>query len=152
MDIELQDSTSMEQAEELLKAAQIIRIAFTRDDEPYIVPLSFGYEDGALYFHTGKKGRKLDMLRANPRVCFEVEQEVSVVKATSPCKFNMAYTSLVGFGKAGIVETDAAKRAGLDAIVRQYGAEPPVYDQSQLDRMVVVKISIERMRVRKVSP
>jgi uncharacterized protein len=150
MEIEPRDSASLEQAETLLKHAPVIRLALAENNEPYLVPVSFGYQDGAIYIHSGNKGKKLAMLRANPRVCFEIDEEVGVVPGSSACKFNMTYKSLIGYGNAEILTADAEKRRGLDAVVRHYGAEPPVYAQDRVDATVVVKITIESTRIRKV--
>lgn len=149
MEMETKDLTSLAQAEVLLTSAPFIRLALAVKGEPYLVPVSFGYEAGAIYFHSGNKGKKLAMLRSNPRVCFEIDQDVAVIPSTSACNFNMQYTSLIGYGKAQILSTDAEKRAGLDVIVRHYESEPPVYAQEKVDATVVVKITIESTRVRK---
>lgn len=56
----------------VLKTAVVGRLGCCADNMPYIVPLSFVYHDGAIYGHTNA-GRKTDMIRSNPRVCFEVD-------------------------------------------------------------------------------
>ena len=42
------------------------------------MPVSFGYDGAALYFHTAPKGRKIDFIEANNRVCFEFEANVAL--------------------------------------------------------------------------
>ena len=59
--------------EEIIHQATICRIALYDADYPYIVPLNYGYESGALYFHSAKEGKKIDLIRKNSRVCFEIE-------------------------------------------------------------------------------
>ena len=56
----------------VIRECRVCRVAFARDGEPYLVPLSFGYDGEALYFHTAPKGKKIDCIDANPRVCFEL--------------------------------------------------------------------------------
>jgi uncharacterized protein len=67
-----------ERIEELLHTAIVGRIACcghgdVGDGRPYLVPLAYGYDGEAIYAHTGP-GRKLDLMRAEPRVTFEVDE------------------------------------------------------------------------------
>ena len=45
------------------------------EGKPYTVPLDYRYVDGTIYFHGGGKGQKLENLRGNPNVCFEVTSQ-----------------------------------------------------------------------------
>jgi uncharacterized protein len=69
---------SPERIEELLRTAIVGRIACcghgqTGDGRPYLVPLAYGYDGDAVYAHSGP-GRKLDLMRSEPRVTFEVDE------------------------------------------------------------------------------
>jgi len=44
---------------------------------PYIVPVGYGYVDGKIYFHTCSEGLKMEIIQANPNVCFEVDESIS---------------------------------------------------------------------------
>ena len=74
--------TGRENIEPILRACKTCRVAMIADGAPYVVPLNFGYtwdDDGlTLYFHSGLKGKKIDALRADPRVCFELDTEQGV--------------------------------------------------------------------------
>ena len=61
------------EVEAILAEATVCRLAMCDGDQPYVVPLSFGYRDGTLYFHTAMEGKKLCILAKNNRVCFEVD-------------------------------------------------------------------------------
>jgi nitroimidazol reductase NimA-like FMN-containing flavoprotein (pyridoxamine 5'-phosphate oxidase superfamily) len=67
-----------EEIEALLRTAIVGRIACcghgrNGDGRPYLVPLAYGYDGEAIYAHSGP-GRKLDLMRAEPRVTFEVDE------------------------------------------------------------------------------
>ena len=51
------------------------RVACLVDGRPYIVPVTYVYDGelGCVYVHSGE-GAKVQAMRANPNVCFEVEQ------------------------------------------------------------------------------
>src|SRR5215216_4498843 len=71
----------VEEIEALLRTAIVGRIACcghgaTGDGRPYLVPLAYGYDGDAVYAHSGP-GRKLDLMRAEPRVPFEVDEAIA---------------------------------------------------------------------------
>ncbi len=80
---------------------------------PYMIPMSFGYslKDGALelYFHCAHVGKKLDCIRKNPH------EDVY-------CKSGRFYASVVGQGKAEIVEDSAEKCRGLSLLMERQAA------------------------------
>ena len=59
--------TDRAEIEAILKKALVCRIGLADGGEPYIVPLSFGYEDGAVYLHSAVEGKKIAMLQKNSR-------------------------------------------------------------------------------------
>jgi uncharacterized protein len=61
-----------EQTEQVLASEVIGRIGCQGDGKTYVVPITYAYFDGAIYGHSGP-GKKLEMMRANPEVCFEVD-------------------------------------------------------------------------------
>ena len=85
-----------------------------------MVPLCFGYQDNSLYFHSGSEGKKLDILRRNNNVCFEVVIDCEAIRADQACDWAMKYKSVIGFGKAVLIEDIESKRKGLDIIMQQY--------------------------------
>ena len=97
--------TGRENIEPILQACKVCRVAMTGTDGwPYVIPMNFGYtwdEDGlTLYFHGGVKGKKIDSLRADPRVCFEMDCEEGLTgEGDLACRYSYAFSSIVGYGK-----------------------------------------------------
>ncbi len=131
--------------ESIIQKARVMRLAMTEGDRPYVIPLNFGYQSGALYFHTGLKGRKIDVLRKNPHVCFEMDIDLEMVEGEMACQWTMKFRSVVGYGKAVFLNFDADKRAGLDIILRQYSDKSYGYPDEKLKITSIVKIEIESM-------
>ena len=94
---------------------------------PYVIPLSFGYslKDGVLelYFHCAHVGKKLDCIRKNPNVAFSmcVENRIEIHE-DNYCKSGRFYASVVGQGKAEIVEDSAEKCRGLSLLMERQAA------------------------------
>ncbi|WP_440955520.1 pyridoxamine 5'-phosphate oxidase family protein [Methanosarcina sp. Mfa9] len=137
-----------QQIEAILKEAKFIRLAFSdpETNDPYIVPLSFGYKDNAIYLHGSPKGKKIDIIRKNSKVCFEADIETEVMPSDDPCKYNVRYRSVIGKGKAQIVEDPGEKIEGLTVLSEHYGKKRPFeFDEKKVKKVAVIKIKIEKM-------
>jgi len=129
----------------ILERATVCRLGMCADDVPYVVPLNFGHVDGRLYFHSATEGKKLDILRRNKKVCFEVDVDTEVVPAQSPCGWGMRYASVIGFGTASIVEDPEGKRSALDIIMAHYGGQGADYPEPMLRKVTIIRVDIENM-------
>jgi len=116
---------------------------------PYIVPLSFGYRDGSLYFHCARKGRKLDILKKDKRVCFEIDTDHEIVESEKACKWGMKYKSVIGMGNVFFIEDMESKKKALDIIMHHYSGRSVVFEEKEIDRVVIFRIDIESMTGKK---
>ena len=135
--------------EDIIRQSSVCRLAMSEDNNPYIVPLCFGYKDNALYFHTGRKGGKLHILAKNNRVCFEFDIIHEVVKSEEPCKWGMRYVSVIGFGKAFMIEDLALKRRALDIIMQHYDGTSFTYNEEAIHKAAIIQVEIKHMTGRK---
>lgn len=133
-----------DEAEALLRRAQVLRLGMVDADGPYVVPLNFGYEDGRLYVHGAREGRRIAAIASDSRVCFEVD-EGEVVPAERPCGYTARFRSVVGRGRARVLETPEDKIAGLQVLMRHYGGPVEGMDPSVLEKTSVIEIAIEAM-------
>ncbi|MDD1719099.1 MAG: pyridoxamine 5'-phosphate oxidase family protein [Methanoregulaceae archaeon] len=134
--------------EAVLKKARVLRVAFADENRPYIVPVCFGYCSGAIFIHSADEGKKIDILRRNPHVCFEVDEESGVLGVGSPCSRGIAYRSVIGYGTALFIHDDAGKRAGLSCIVSRYAPETRGLPEN-LGNVCVIRIDITEMTGKK---
>ena len=143
--------TSIAAIEDIIAGAVVCRLAMSDGERPYVVPLCFGYENGMLYFHTGHKGKKIDLLKKNPLVCFEFDENCRVLAQPDACGWSMAYRSVVGYGKASFVTSPEGKRKALDVIMRQYDGEGGPYPDGNMKATCIICVHIEQM-IGKISP
>ncbi len=137
---------SRAEIESVIERAWVCRLALAGDDYPYIVPLCFGYKDNALYFHSGPKGRKLELLAKNSKVCFEFDVDTDVKPAQKACNWGMKYQSVIGFGEASFIEDLDEKRRSLDIIMEHYsGGDAFEYPENALKTIVVFKVDIHHI-------
>lgn len=140
-----QEITEKSVIESIIQASLVCRLALSDKEQPYIVPLCFGYQDDTLYFHCGVKGRKLEILKKNPNVCFEFEVNVDVLKGQDACSWNMQYQSVIGFGRAAFLEDIEEKQKALGIIVLQYSDKMLPLPETSLRKTVVIKVPIDSM-------
>ena len=131
--------------EAIIGQASVCRLAMLDGDVPYIVPLCFGYHNNILYCHSSIKSRKLDLIRRHPAVGFEMDILARPIPAPEPCKWSMRYQSVVGFGKATIVEDEAEKKAALALIMAQYASGTYAFPESKTRITAVIRVDIDRM-------
>jgi len=131
--------------EEILTKSGICRIAIQDDDIPYLVPLNYGYYNGALYFHSASRGRKIELLKRNNRVAFEIEFAGEIIKDDMPCKWSSRYRSVMGTGTIEILADAKQIRDGLDIIMTHYGHAQNTYDEAYFSMIVILKLNIKNI-------
>lgn len=131
--------------EEIIRSATVLRVAMFDEPYPYLVPVSFGYRDGIFYFHSAPAGRKIELLQRNNRVGFEVEVESELMAADTPCKWSVAYASVMGAGMAFFVEDLHEKWHALETIFRHYTSNPFEIPLSALAHVALIRIEVAAM-------
>lgn len=134
--------------EKIIGQSLFCRLAMSRDNESYVIPLCFGKIGDTLFFHTGLRGKKMDWLAQNPRVGFEISAEAAVKPAPageSACSFSILFASVVGAGTARRVTEEEEKRKALDAIVSRYADGPFSYRPEALDATALLAVDITEM-------
>jgi len=142
--------TSRLEIEAIIGRCLVCRLAMADDNQPYVVPLCFGFKDNSLYFHSAGQGKKIDIIKKNNRVCFEFDIDCEIVGADTACKWGMRYKSVIGFGEACFIEDSESKRQALDIIMQHYGGEASAYSETDLKRTVIIKVDIEQITGKQV--
>jgi nitroimidazol reductase NimA-like FMN-containing flavoprotein (pyridoxamine 5'-phosphate oxidase superfamily) len=129
----------------ILDEAQVVRLAMSDENRPYVVPLTFALDGEDIVLHSARVGQKIAILRRNPAVCFEVEERVEVKVGPSPCETGMRFRSVIGRGVVEFVE-DAAERARMLALFgSRYGAPNRPLPVSEVERTAVLRIRVSEL-------
>ena len=130
--------TDENQIMRILDTAKVLHLGLAVNDEPYVVPMNYGYtmEDGklVLYLHSAVRGKKLDMIQANPKVFFEIDCDWIPFEGELPCQYGLSYSSVMGKGVARIVEDVEEKKKAMSILMKTQTGK----DFSFLDRLVSV--------------
>lgn len=129
----------------IIRRSQVCRLGLSDQGSPYVVPLCFGYDGRALYFHCAREGRKLEILRRNDKVCFEFDIVEGMVEANPSCDWGIRYQSVIGFGRATEVVNAADKEHALALIMAQYSKRAFSFPPEAVNRTSIVKIEIENL-------
>jgi uncharacterized protein len=134
----------------IMEETPVCRIGLADGGMPYVVPMNFGLGENCIYRHCAAEGRKLDVIRRNDRVCFEMDLFRGVILGQSPCGCSSRYESVIGFGRAVIVNDPGEKKAALDRIMEHYGEEAPsAYKSDIFEKTTVIRIAVESLSAKR---
>ena len=138
--------TDPEQIRHILDTARVLHLGLAVNNEPYVVPLNYGYimENGklVLYLHSAQRGKKLDMLRANPNVFFEMDCDRVPFESKLPCQYGMVYSSIMGRGVATIVEDVEEKKRAMTILMKTQSGKDFEFNDRLVSMVAVVSVDV----------
>lgn len=140
------------EVKDVLQEAQHITVAMTIRDEPYLVTLSHGYDEerNCLYFHCAPEGKKVGILRANPRVWGQALIDGGYQQGNCDHLYRTAQFS----GRVTFVEDQSEKEHALHIMIRHLDANPEKVIKEQItphstSRILIGRIDIDYMSGKK---
>ena len=138
--------TDPNQITDILNRGKVLHLGLCANNEPYVVPMNYGYttQNGKLvvYLHSAVRGKKLDMIAANPKVFFEIDCDIVPFEGVLPCQYGITYSSVMGSGIAQIVEDVEEKKKAMSILMKTQTGK----DFSFVDRLVsmvaVIRIDV----------
>ena len=131
----------------ILDAGKVLHLGLAVNNEPYVVPMNYGYtmEEGKLtiYLHSALRGKKLDMIRENPNVFFEIDCDLQPFgEGDIPCQYGMVYSSIMGRGKATIVEDVEEKMAAMSVLMKTQTEKDFAFNDRLVSIVAVIRIDV----------
>ena len=131
---------------QILDTAKVLHLGLAVDNEPYVVPMNYGYcmEDGklVLYLHSALRGKKLDMIRQNPKVFFELDCDRVPFAGEKPCQYGLAYSSVMGRGTARIVEDVEEKKKAMSVLMKTQTGMDFSFEDRLVSIVAVIRIDV----------
>jgi len=123
-----------DETRQILREEHVGRLGCCLDGEPYVVPVSYMFEGDSIYVHS-MPGRKIDILRANPRACLQVDN----IKNTYDWK------SVVAFGSFFELTDQAERRNMLVRLFNHFPHLTPVESrmETNVDKAIVFRLKID---------
>jgi nitroimidazol reductase NimA-like FMN-containing flavoprotein (pyridoxamine 5'-phosphate oxidase superfamily) len=139
--------TDPEGMREILRKGLVCHLAMVDEGKPYIVSMNYGFRNDCIYLHSALDGRKVDILRNNPDVCFQIYTGNRLTTGPDACgDWTMKYKSVTGFGKATLIENDNEKVPAMQILMDQYTTKGPFeFTPERVSQTLVIRIDIEEM-------
>ena len=130
----------------ILDTGKILHLGLAVDNEPYVVPMNYGYtmENGKLtmYLHSATRGKKLDMIRANPKVFFEIDCDLMPFEGDVACQYGLVYSSIMGRGTAHIVEDVEEKMQAMSILMKTQTEKDFTFNERLVSIVSVIRIDV----------
>ena len=139
---EIKDRSAID---EIIHRSLVCRLAMTDGVSPYVVPLCFDYDGKSLFFHCGAEGRKIDMLKKNNRVCFEIDHMEGVAKGGRACGWGVTYQSVIGTGAARFLADHQEKQEVLARLFTRYSGEIRAIPAENVQKTTIIQVIIEQI-------
>lgn len=132
-------------------------LAISSEDIPYSVPVNFVHTDDVIYFHGSLGGRKMKMLRANPKVSFNIIENFSLIASyfssteQMACPATQFFKSIVVNGEVSVIEQKEEKIKALTLLMQKLQPEGgyKAFDDSVYQKMInataVLRIEIKEL-------
>jgi hypothetical protein len=130
--------------QDVLARGMVGYMAMAKKNEPYVVPLSYVAKNGNIFIHCALKGRKLEFLLENPRVCFAVHQVDEIHRGATACTSGIRYHSILAFGQARFVKDTQVKMEVCRWLAEKY-APGTIVDIEELRTIQVIEIVVEKV-------
>ena len=139
--------TDPEQIRHILDTAKVLYLGLSVNDDPYVIPMNYGYrlEEGklTLYLHSAVKGRKLDMMTANPRVSFALDCDREPFEGRVPCQYGLVYSSVAGKGTATIVDDVEEKKQAMSLLMKTQTGKDFTFEDRLVTIVSVIRIDVD---------
>jgi len=135
--------TDAAEIDQIINSCDTCRLGLSLNNQPYVIPISFGYDGERIYIHTAAEGRKIDYFEGNPEVCVEFDQDVTLVThESSACKWTADYRSVICFGRISEIIDSERKIDALNQIMIHYSGRSWEYHPNQISRVRVWQIDL----------
>ena len=115
-----------DEMERLLKKCSTGRLGLSSQNEPYIVPVSYRYGKGRIFFHSAKQGKKVDFIKNNNRVCFEVDE----------LQGDLGWANVICYGTAILRDDIEAKKEWNEVLTGQKPSDEVIARLEKIDSYV----------------
>ena len=145
--------TNLQEIIGILDRAKVVHVGMIDRDAPYVVPMNYGYpmenEKLTLYLHGATRGRKLDVLRVNPRVFIEIDTDIVPFAGEAACQHGVCYSCVMGEGTAELVEDVEGKKEGLKILMKTQTGKDFDFVDKMVGGVTVIKIHVSEFTAKK---
>ena len=139
-----QQVTDINEIIEILDKSKVVHVGMIDGDEPYVVPMNYGYilenDKLTIYLHGARRGRKIDVIKANPKVFYEMCCDITPFEGEIACKYGITYASIMGRGLATLVEDVEEKKQALSLLMKAQTGKDFTFEDKFTTIVNIIKI------------
>jgi hypothetical protein len=144
----------------MMSDAEYGTLALCSDETPYSVPVNFVHERNVIYFHGSLSGRKMRILKQNPKVSFSIVENFSLIasyfssEAGLACPATQFFKSIIIDGRVSMVSSREEKARAMTLLMQKLQPEGGyrAFKDADYDKMLnataVLKIDVENLRAK----
>lgn len=132
-----------EEIDDIINKCQVCHLSMVGpDNEPYVLPMNFGYYEGIVYLHSSQHGKKMDILRQNPKVvlAFSTDYSLRYQNEEVACSYSMKYRSILVYGHVEFIEDADAKKAVMNLVMQHYTGKDFEYNIPAIREVCIYKV------------
>ncbi len=146
-DREITDAVKIE---EVIKDCHCIRLGFCDNGIAYIVPLNFGYEkisdSYVFYFHGAKEGRKVELMKQNSKVGFEMDTNYKLQPNELAHECTAAFQSIIGVGEISFIAEKEEKIHALNMLMKHNtGKDNCDYPEAMINQTLIFSLKVTEL-------
>ncbi len=136
--------TDLDEIIKILDKSKVLHLGLVDGDEPYVVPMNYGYvmngDKLTMYLHCAHRGKKLDVVRKNPKVFYELDCDITPFEGNVACNYGITYASVMGRGVASIVEDVEEKKMALSVLMKTQTGKDFQFDDKMAGIVTIIKV------------
>jgi uncharacterized protein len=143
--------TKPEEIRDIIDKCIVCHVAMVDEKgHPYVLPFNFGMKDNVLHLHSAQQGKKIDILRNNPRVCvaFSTDYHLRYQNEEVACSWSMKYRSVLIYGQVEFIEDYDEKIAVMNEIMKKYAGREFGYNMPAIKEVAAYRIIPEEITAR----
>lgn len=143
--------TDLTEITDIIRRCQVCHVAMVdQEGNPYLIPMNFGYSDDIIYLHSAREGKKINILKLNPKVCinFTTDHVLRYQTEHVACSWGMKYRSVLCYGRVEFIEGDEPKRHALDVLMSQYTERKFSYNAPSVREVNCWMVKVDKYEAR----
>ena len=138
--------TDEQELRRILDTAKVLRLGLAVDGKPYIYPMNYGYtmdkEGLKLYLHSAVQGDKLELLRQNPNICFELDCDWETFEGRVACQYGLSYSAISGRARAVFLENVQEKMEAMSILMKTQTGKDFQFNERLVSIVAVIRLDV----------
>ena len=143
--------TSPDEINAIIGKCQVCHVAMIDNEgKPYVLPFNFGFENGVIYFHSSRNGKKIDILQNHPSICvaFSCDYLLRSQNKEVACSYSMKYRSVLAYGKVEFIEDHDQKMKALAIVMKNYTSQEFLLNPPSVREVCCLNMKVEKFECR----